>query len=182
MKYVLSTILNVILWVAIVVLSFFVLNGVYQRYLSKNTYSGLFGFSYAVVVSGSMEPALHVNDMILFQKLDESEYEVGDIIVYVRGTGEDTILITHRIVSIDGGSLVTMGDANKGIPDPKIGFSSVVGRVVFRIPGIGHVVSVLRTRKGMTVSVALIAILVLLLVLISGIDRKKKTAANHETE
>lgn len=53
-----------------------------------------FGFTTAIVNSGSMEPALKVDDLILIHAQDG--YEQGDVITYQSDGG----LVTHRIVEI----------------------------------------------------------------------------------
>ncbi|MBR4768726.1 MAG: signal peptidase I [Lachnospiraceae bacterium] len=168
MKYFLNTILNVIVWVVIAVLSFLVLSGLLQRTVFKGQETGLFGIGYAVVVSGSMEPALHVNDMIVYQKLDRDEYTEGDIIVFQDKEGT---LITHRIQAVRGLELITKGDANPIFDEP-ITFQNVVGRVVFYVPKVGIAASFLKTPRGLIVSAIVLVMLVLLLFVI-GSGRKK---------
>ena len=175
MKYVLNTLLNTVLWVLIAVLLFFVASGFVQRYFG-NRNIGLFGMGYAVVVSGSMEPNLRVNDLILYQASEQEEYRVGDIIVYTAERAEGTILITHRIVAIDGDQLITLGDNNKGVQDAPISFKEVIGRVVFRIPGVGVAVNFLRTTRGLIIAGAAFLILILLTVLLQLSAKRKEEA------
>ena len=172
MKNFFSTLLTAVLWVLIVLLMFLTLSGIYQRLSKGNT--GFFGIGYAVVVSGSMEPSIHVNDVIVYMAHDKEDYEVGDCVVYARQTSaEDEILIIHRIISIDGDNLVTKGDANTE-PDSPITFSAVTGRVAFRIPYLGVVIDFLRTPWGLIVIGAVIAGLVVLNIVISRKKDRKK--------
>ena len=67
-------------------LLFLVLSGIVQR-LHVNHANGLFGIGYAVVVSGSMEPNIHVDDMIIYHDHKPEEYQTGDVIVYRRNAG-----------------------------------------------------------------------------------------------
>lgn len=61
----------------------------------------------SVVVSGSMEPALHRGDLILVEGW--STPAIDDVILYKMGTMNTPIV--HRVVKIDNG-LLTKGDAN----------------------------------------------------------------------
>lgn len=102
------------------------------------------GFSVAVVASGSMEPALSVDDMILNRA--QKQYQVGDIITFAKGAS----LTTHRIVAITEEGYRTRGDANNAAdPDP-VAPRQVVGRVVGKLPGVGRLQTALKTPLGMT--------------------------------
>ena len=116
-----------------------------------------FGVGAAVVLSGSMEPALSAGDLLIVT--EEDSYGVGDVVVYQDGSSA----VTHRIVSMEeievenpdsdsGESLtewqfVTQGDANN-IPDSPIHQSRIKGKVSFRIPYIGYVVNLIKTPIG----------------------------------
>lgn len=103
----------------------------------------VFGYSTAVVASGSMEPALCVDDLILNHA--QNGYKEGDIITFLSGSG----LTTHRIVAVTEGGYVTQGDANNAA-DPDIAPSdAVVGRVVGKIPHVGSALAFLKTPLGM---------------------------------
>lgn len=112
-----------------------------------------FGYGVAVVISGSMEPAISVNDLIIIKKTDD--LYVGDVIVYER----EKDMIVHRIIDISGdkGIITTKGDANNAADDP-IDRSAVRGSVIFKIPYVGKAVRFIKTKQG------IISVLVLLLV------------------
>lgn len=112
-----------------------------------------FGYGIAVVISGSMEPSISVNDLIILKKTDDLRN--GDVIVYER----DKEMIVHRIIDIsnDEMTITTKGDANNVADDP-INRSAVRGKVIFDIPYIGKAVRFVKTKQG------IISVLVLLLV------------------
>ena len=84
------------------------------------------------VVSDSMEPTLHVGDLILVHMPDE--YNVGDIAIYNRGS----ITIIHRIIDITPQGYVFQGDNNPA-PDPEIvAPDRLLGRGRFAIPLLGY--------------------------------------------
>lgn len=112
-----------------------------------------FGYGISVILSGSMEPILYVDDLVLIK--ETTDVEVGDIIVYQRN-GE---LIIHRIIEIDRENLLTQGDANN-VADAPILRSSVKGKMVAHVPWIGKVVLILKTPAGIICMLLLAFILV----------------------
>lgn len=97
-----------------------------------------FGFGVGVVVSGSMEPELSVDDVIFVTKA--SDYAVGDVVVFQARSA----LVVHKIISIDGDTVVTQGSANN-VPDEPMELSRIKGRVAFHIDGLGKVVSAIKS-------------------------------------
>lgn len=90
-----------------------------------------FGFSTAVVVSGSMEDAISVNDLIIDKA--QKEYSVGDIISFESGSS----VVTHRIVGEKDGGFVTKGDANNTEDRDIVKKENIIGKVVLTVPKIG---------------------------------------------
>ncbi len=173
MKEFLRSIFSALLWALMAVLLFLTAGGIYQRAVKPESYTGFFGIGYAVVVSGSMRPVFEVDDMILYQERARSEYREGDIIVYVRQeAGKEPMLITHRTIEVGGDHVVTKGDANT-IADEPVPFGQVVGRVVWRVPKIGKVVTFMHTWKGLAAAGGIILLLLLLNILLDRRSRKK---------
>lgn len=103
------------------------------------------GYSLMCVISGSMEPEIPVNSLVLVKDTAVEDIEKGDIIsFYSRDPAVDGAIITHRVVAIHetGGQyeFETMGDAN-GFKDeyPALG-SDVLGKIMFISPGAGFLV------------------------------------------
>ena len=111
-----------------------------------------FGYGMAVVLSGSMEPALSVNDLIVAKETEE--YAVGDMVVFQDG---DSVVV-HRVVTLDEETVQTKGDANN-VADAPIGREMVKGKVIAYIPAAGHVVNFLRTPVGIFVVLAAAVVL-----------------------
>ena len=126
-----------------------------------------FGYGAAVVMSGSMEPALKVDDLTIVKKTND--LDVGDVVVYEA----DGFLIVHRIMEISGETVVTKGDANNA-KDPPVHVSQIKGVVVRRLPRIGRIFSAVRTPAG---TVIVLAVLVLLFV-----ASRRKTRKQGEAE
>ena len=109
-----------------------------------------FGYGAAVVLSGSMEPSMSIGDLIVIKQTDE--FNVEDIIVYQ----SRSMLVVHRIVEIDGESIITKGDANNA-PDNPISLASVKGKVVCQISKVGYFLNWMKTPLG-AITVILVTI------------------------
>lgn len=100
-----------------------------------------FGYGAGIVLSGSMEPELRVDDVIIVHR--ETSYQVGDVVVYRSGRSA----VVHRIVQVSGSDVITKGDANNAADEP-IRLSDINGKVVARIPRAGTVVDYIRSPLG----------------------------------
>ncbi len=95
------------------------------------------------VMSGSMEPALRVGDVVINSRVSPADVRVGDIVTFSdpEGTGK---LITHRVrrVRIADGTahVVTKGDNTNAVERWDIPASGSFGRVEFRVPLLGFLV------------------------------------------
>lgn len=122
------------------------------RRVMRNALPMPFGVGSAVVLSGSMEPTLRVNDLVLVKAAED--YAVDDVVVYQSGND----LIIHRIVEKDGETFVTQGDANNTADSP-IGLSAIKGRMILSVPYIGLAIRLLQTTPGKLVLIALAILL-----------------------
>lgn len=118
---------------------------------SGKNYFELFGYSFFKVTTGSMDPTIKENDIIIVSTNDT--YNVNDIITY----RDDANFITHRIITMDGNTLITKGDANNST-DQEVNKSDVIGKVVKIFSGLGIWQSIFTTPK---VIVALFVTLIL---------------------
>lgn len=100
----------------------------------------LFGVEPYIVISGSMEPAVHTG-AVAFVNTRDRECQVGDIITYRLNGGDGAPVVTHRVVGVENGSYITRGDANE-VPDlAPVEPSQVLGTFLFQIPWIGYLVA-----------------------------------------
>lgn len=111
-----------------------------------------FGVGSSVVLTGSMEPEISVDDLIIVKR--SASFEVGDVVVYQSGRSS----VVHRLIEIDGDRYVTKGDANNAEDDP-IKISDIKGKVVKVIPGVGRIVKYVRTPGGV-IALVILALLV----------------------
>lgn len=128
-----------------------------------------FGVGAAVVMSGSMEPALKIGDLIFVRETET--IQPGDIVVYRSGAS----LIVHRVKETSGDTLITQGDANNA-PDEPVTREQVKGTVALRIGGAGKVLTALRSPAGIA------AVLILIVTLTELSFRKEKKKADTGTE
>lgn len=102
------------------------------------------GYSFSLVRSGSMVPAIKVGDVIITRPADAANTQPGTIVMYLH----DVEMITHRVLSIDGNTLVTKGDALED-PDPwPVVMADVKGVYLFKLPYIGYAMNFVRTKLG----------------------------------
>ncbi|HHT15492.1 MAG: signal peptidase I [Christensenellales bacterium] len=116
----------------------------------------VFGRSHLIVVSGSMEPALKVGDLIVIRKQDY--YQAGDIITFREGN----TMVTHRLIDIQGEQLITKGDANNTPDSSPVSLQQVEGCLALRIPMVGRLLLYLKTTPGIISALLVAAILTLL--------------------
>ena len=86
-------------------------------------YFEIFGYSVFTVATGSMEPTISQNDIVIVKKTND--IKVNDIVTYEK----DGNYITHRVISMSDDTLVTKGDANN-TNDISIPRTSLVGKVI----------------------------------------------------
>lgn len=146
----------------VVGLTFYTINA---RRVTGNRLVMPFNKTVAVVLTGSMEPTIGVDDLIVVEKTNS--YEVNDIVVYQTGS----MLVVHRIVAIDGEMITTCGDANNGSLDDPINIKAINGEVVDIIPNLGKVLKFFKSPLGIGLTVG---ISIALLVLSYKFEKKEK--------
>lgn len=95
------------------------------------------------ILSGSMEPALGVGDLVVVKAVPAEEIQDGDIITYYP-TGHTGATVTHRVIRtmLQDGQVVieTKGDAADQ-SDPLFYGDAVIGVVLFHIPLLGGILA-----------------------------------------
>jgi len=95
----------------------------------------------------SMNPAIKMGDMIVTGPLNglfSGELQPGEVVTYIRNKE----LITHRVVSVDGNTLLTKGDAMEESDPWTVAMSDVSGAYLFKIPYGGYLANFIRTKLG----------------------------------
>ena len=114
----------------------------------------VFGYSWAVVLTGSMSEAIEPNDIIVTGR--RSAYEVGDIIAFYM----DETPITHRIISAGEKGYRTKGDANNTDDGQDITKDNIIGKVVLIIPKAGALIRLARTPMGVFSALMIFALVI----------------------
>ncbi|MBR3296061.1 MAG: signal peptidase I [Clostridia bacterium] len=98
------------------------------------------------VISGSMEPSVPVNSLVVVRHADPLEISAGDVIAFRAG---DTVII-HRVVTNlrETHELTTKGDANTREDLGKVMYRDVIGKAVFHINDMGLFFEYLSGTKG----------------------------------
>lgn len=136
--------------------------------------------------SHPFDRTLHVGDLIIVQGLKPEDIYAaplnlsgrsGDIIVF-KDPYSDT-LIVHRAVDrrVDSNGLLEIkqeGDGNGVGTGSWINSNLVIGRVVMRVPWIGHLALYMRNSTGILLIVALIIILIVIEFIVPLITGKKE--------
>jgi signal peptidase I len=137
----------------------------------------LIGYRSFVVMSGSMEPAIHTGDVVVDQRMAPADVRVGDVVTY-RDPDRPTQLITHRVraVYVRGNlvDFVTQGDANNNSQRWTIPADGTVGVVRFRLVKLGYLLVRVNTPLGRFVLI-FTPILLLAAFEIAAIWRKPET-------
>lgn len=128
-----------------------------------------FGYGISVVLSGSMEPAVSVDDLVVIKA--GNDYGVGDVVAYNDGYA----MVLHRLVELDEESAVTKGDANN-VADEPIKREAIAGKMVAKWDGGGRIVGVVQSPAGI---ISILSVAVVLLVLSY---RKESEEGNRELE
>ena len=100
----------------------------------------LFGYEIYSVISPSMEPVLPEGTLIYVKQLPPEDVKAGDIIAFLSNGS----VVAHRVVrnrSVEG-DFITKGDANAENDPSPVSYGALIGRLCFRIPLLGRLLSV----------------------------------------
>jgi len=122
MKKIFGIIVDILTFSVFLVLVLIILSRV-KMMISGKEYFDVFGYSVFNVATGSMEPAISQNDIIIVK--EQRSYELNDIVTFK----SDNAYVTHRVISKSGNNIVTQGDANNA-KDVSIKQEDIIGKVV----------------------------------------------------
>lgn len=95
------------------------------------------GWHSTTVMSGSMEPALHVGDVVVSKTVEPHELRKGQVLLF-EDPDHAGVLRLHRFDALNAdGTLTTKGDANPGADSTPITRAAVDGVGYLRVPFIG---------------------------------------------
>ena len=141
--------------------------------ISKGFHPSIGGYEVLRVITGSMEPELEENSIIIIKNTDVSQLKKGDIITF---KSEDPqvkgLYVTHRIYDIqesqNGIYFVTKGDANETEDMYVVHEKNIAGKYVKKLPmglALGKFINRISTSR-MYFLVVLLHVLVVFLIYI----------------
>lgn len=103
----------------------------------------ILGYRMYIIMSGSMEPTIHVKDAIITKQIDEPQN--GDIIAFENGN----MITVHRIIKVytegDNRLYQTKGDNNNADDPGLVQKTQVKGKVKYVVPFVGRTVLFLQS-------------------------------------
>ncbi len=96
--------------------------------ISKGDTNSMFLFNSrpTIIITGSMEPKIQVNSIVMLEPVEFEDIEVGDIIRYTSYKG---FSVLHRVISKNSSYVVTKGDANERPDEFVVTRDQITGRV-----------------------------------------------------
>lgn len=146
----------------------------------------IMGYSLFRVMTGSMEPTIPIDSVIITHAVDPAEVQVGDVISYFsKDPSLNGSVNTHRVVDIqqDGGLIYyqTRGDANNANDLYPPSGKDLIGVVVFSSHFLGTLVRLL-TNPLVFFPLILLPLLILLVMNLVKTIRTASTLARQEEE
>lgn len=124
-----------------------------------------------VVISGSMEPILHVGGILYYEEININDFDKDDILVYQLNKHT----ISHRIVDKTENGFLTKGDNNKSIDTYEVEKQQVIGKGTnWSIPYIGYYADFIYTHKYLLFISVGVIIIDLLVDAYNDIKRRKE--------
>lgn len=178
---IIRTLVN-ILSIVMIVLALFVLLSVVMT--KPGQAPSVLGYSSFRVLSGSMEPTIPTNSMILVKKVNPSEVRAGDVIsFYSSDPALGGAVNTHRVLSVEKQNgiyiFTTKGDANL-IPDEyTTSGNDLIGVVVFSSLFLGTLIRLL-SNPVVFIPIIMVPLLLILILNMVKTIRLAKLAAQEE--
>jgi signal peptidase len=170
-KKIFRWIFDIILFIILAIALIMAYNHV-QVNIRGNTYTTMLGYSAFEVATGSMSNTIEIGDVILVKLIEPNEpVSENEIVVFT----QDTTLVTHRIIKINGDQIITKGDANNKEDDP-ITRKQIIGKVVKIIPNVKMWKEIILTPKVLIPS----SISILLLWIFFSYDKEKNVKTTNK--
>lgn len=143
MKIVKKILFAIITFLLVILLVFNIYNYISINVLDKK-FTTINGYTILEVVSASMEPDIHVGDMIVINT-KYTDYKVGDIVTFYDKSGA---LVTHQIIEMNDTNIITKGTNNDSQDEP-ITTDKLVGKYTHKLSGAGKIVAALKNPLSM---------------------------------
>ena len=166
LKIIKNSIINLIIFI-LGIIAIIAIWTTIQINVQGQEYIDIFGYSIFSTETASMSPTIETGDIVIV-KIGE-EVQEKDIITYKN----DNSFITHRIIKIDGESIIAKGD-NNNTQDQPITKDAILGKVVFTI---NNVEIWKKVFSDMSAIIPIIITVVLFIILVSY---KEKTGEKND--
>ena len=129
----------------------------------NNDMFSIFGYTYSVVPSKSMEPEIHVGDSVIAKKVKYDTLQIGDDVVYYSEALD--IYIVHRIIREEAEGFVTKGINNPTEDEGYVTEDNFISKVTWH-GNAGNIGTLVLQHRG---TIFLVLTAILLLIAVNGI-------------
>ena len=152
---------------------------------AQGTPPTLFGHQMYFIRTGSMSPYLEPGDVIISKKYDGGELiagKDGDVVTFYGNMNGNVELITHRVIEVDGDTVITQGDFNN-IADNPITKDDIEAVMVHKAVVIDKIYKIISTTWGFWLFIFTpIALLIVaeIVSLVKELKKEKEVADENE--
>lgn len=147
-------IIETILWIFVIIVAAMLIM------ISVSQKKAIFGHRLYIIISGSMEPTIHIKQAVITKEVEEPQ--VGDIIAFEHGSSTTMHRITKVYSEGENRLYQTKGDNNNDFDKELVKKENVRGKVQYILPGVGEAVFYLQ--HNIPVLIGAIGILVIIIV------------------
>lgn len=153
---------------------------VYNRIQEKSGYTMIFGYSFFIVSSPSMEYEIMTGEVIVVRQTDFEDLEIGQVLTFNQGN----MRITHKIIAIDEGKreLTTHGVKNLEGINEIVPYDAAIGVVIFHSQFLGAALVFASSNYGFFLLIMLPLVIFVTVESVSLSKKLKKYKAEKETE
>lgn len=133
-----------------------------QTIIKPQNTPSILGYKSFTIISGSMQPAINLGDMIVLKSVDENEIKNGDIISFKKGDS----IITHRVIEIDFDEngekqFITKGDYNNSKDIGIVKYPEIEGKIIKTIPYVGKLALAMQDKTSVVVVISIFIVYLL---------------------
>lgn len=133
----------------------------------------IFGYKPYIILTGSMEPELQVNELVIIKKTTYDKIKIGDIINFYAPGIDKTVC--HRVIDINEAGMYTKGDNNNREDLLTITEDNFVGKMVFKTSAIAFILKQVSSPIHIIKLVCFIIVIILAAILIKIIFKRPHT-------
>ena len=117
----------------------------------------IIGFRTFTILTGSMYPKINPGDIVVVVNKNKVNLNKNDVITF----RANNTIITHRIVDIKDSTYITKGDNNDVVDPFTVTDEDILGKVLFKIPKLGHLLEFLSRPLVMSIEMIVLGLLIL---------------------